>query len=163
MAVERHPQCVLVAQEMATARLLAEWLTDKGFPAEPIMPAAIATPGDSLGFTEETFNGIEVRVLSAEHVKPAKSAIEEMKDEVTAVQERRQKRAERTGTVNAVCEDCGKASDWPALAMGTTETCPHCGNYMDVPDPDENWDDVDFEAADDDNNTEASPADPDAQ
>ena len=28
--------------------------------------------------------------------------------------------------------------------MGKTEVCPHCGQYMDVPDPDENWDDVDF-------------------
>jgi hypothetical protein len=155
MSAERHPLCVLVAPEMATARSLADWLTDKGFPAEPVMPAAIASPGDVLGFTEETFNGIEVRVQSAEHAEPAKQAIAEMKAEVAEVQGRQQKRAERTGTVTAVCEDCGKSSDWPASAMGTTETCPHCGNYMDVPDPDENWDDVDFEEGEEDNETPA--------
>ena len=50
----------------------------------------------------------------------------------------------RTGTVTVACEDCGKSSDWPATAMGTTEVCPHCAGYMDVPDPDEDWSDVDF-------------------
>jgi hypothetical protein len=28
--------------------------------------------------------------------------------------------------------------------MGTTEVCPHCGAYMDVPDPDDDWSDMDF-------------------
>ena len=30
--------------------------------------------------------------------------------------------------------------------MGTTETCPHCGAYIDIPDPDDDstWADVDF-------------------
>ena len=54
-------------------------------------------------------------------------------------------RSTRTGTVEAVCEECGKSSQWPASQMGTTQDCPHCHNYMDVPDPEENWDEVDFE------------------
>jgi hypothetical protein len=151
MADERHPQCVLVAPEMAAARALADWLTEKGFPAEPLMPPAIAATGDSLGLTEEAFTGIEVRVLKAEDAEPAKQAVAEMRDEVAAVRDRQKQRAERTGTVTAVCEDCGKPSDWPASAMGTTETCPHCSSFMDVPDPDENWDDVDFSGDDGDN------------
>ena len=68
-----------------------------------------------------------------------------------ALREREAKRASRTGTVTAVCEDCGKESEWPATAMGTTQTCPHCHCYMDVPDPDENWDDVDFGSEEPDN------------
>jgi hypothetical protein len=28
--------------------------------------------------------------------------------------------------------------------MGTTENCPHCTQYMDIPDPDDDWGDVDF-------------------
>ena len=56
----------------------------------------------------------------------------------------REKRASRTGTTTAICEDCGKSSDWPASAMGTTELCPHCQHYMDIPDPDEDWGGVDF-------------------
>jgi hypothetical protein len=144
MADERHPLCVLVAEQVATARALAEWLTDKGYPAEAVMPGPVATPGDSLGLTEEAFTGIEVRVAKPENVDPAKQLIAEQKDTLKEIQERHQKRAARTGTVTAECEDCGKPSEWPATEMGTVQTCPHCGRYMDVPDPDENWDGVDF-------------------
>ena len=34
--------------------------------------------------------------------------------------------------------------------MGTTEICPHCNGYMDIPDPDEDWSDVDFGSEEED-------------
>ena len=150
MSEERHPHCVEVLEEMAAARALADWLTEKGYPAEPVIPDSVATPGDSLGLSPEAFTGYEVRVAKLEHVDAARQTLEELKEEVAAIRDMRKKRAERTGTITAVCEDCGKSSDWPASAMGTTETCPHCGRYLDVPDPDDqtNWDDVDFSAED---------------
>ena len=68
--------------------------------------------------------------------------------------------AKRTGTVTAVCEECGKSSEWPATAMGTTETCPHCTAYMDIPDPEDDWSEVDFgepeEAAEDSEESDES-------
>jgi rRNA maturation protein Nop10 len=67
------------------------------------------------------------------------------------VQSAQAKRAARTGTVQATCEECGHVSEWPATAMGTTETCPKCGAYMDVPDPDDDWSGVDFGAPEEDN------------
>ncbi len=54
----------------------------------------------------------------------------------------------------AVCEECGKSSEWPAEVMGTTETCPHCQAYMDIPDPDDDWSGVDFGESEDDAETE---------
>lgn len=147
MSEERHPQTILVAEEFSTANALAEWLTEKGFPAEVVRPSAAATPGDSLGLSPEIGSGIEVRVLSVEHVEPAKQAIDEQKAAIAEIRAREEKRAARTGTVEAVCEECGKSSTWPASQMGTTQDCPHCGAYMDIPDPDENWDEADFEGA----------------
>ncbi|MDB5306674.1 MAG: hypothetical protein JWO38_876 [Gemmataceae bacterium] len=146
MADDRHPQCVLVAPEMTTARALAEWLTDKGFPAEVVTPGPVATPGDSLGLSEETFTALEIRVADPEHVGPARTKIAEQKEalEALVIQVLKRKRADRTGTVTAVCEDCGKPSDWPATEMGTTQICPHCDSYMDVPDPEDDWGDIDF-------------------
>ena len=144
MADDRHPQCVLVAEQLATATALADWLTDKGFPAQVVTPEPLGGSGDSLGISEAAAPVLEVRVLKPEHVEPARAAIEEQKEALQAIRARQQKRAERTGTVTAVCEECGKSSEWPASEMGTTQDCPHCGEYMDVPDPDENWDDVDF-------------------
>ena len=57
--------------------------------------------------------------------------------------------------MTATCEDCGKPSEWPAVTMGTTDLCPHCGAYMDIPDPDDDWSDVDFGAPEGDEEEEA--------
>jgi hypothetical protein len=63
-------------------------------------------------------------------------------------QQKAHRRATRTGTVEVVCEECGRAATLPASTAGTVEDCPNCGAYLDVPDPDdEEWDDV--EVADD--------------
>ncbi|MBP3956126.1 hypothetical protein J8F10_12615 [Gemmata sp. G18] len=70
---------------------------------------------------------------------------------MTALNAVREKRASRTGTVTAVCEDCGKSSEWPAQKMGTTENCPHCTGFMDIPDPDEDWSEMDFGVPEDEN------------
>lgn len=158
MADERHPRFILVTEEFTTANAVAEWLTEKGFPAEVVRPDAAATPGDSLGLSPETGAGIEVRVLSVEHVEPAKKAIEEQKEAIAEIRSREEKRAARTGTIDAVCEECNKPSQWPASLMGSTQDCPHCGAYMDIPDPEENWDEMDFEAGEgDDEPKESAP------
>jgi hypothetical protein len=154
MSEDRHPQTILVAEEFATANALAEWLTEKGFPAEVVRPSAAATPGDSLGLSPETGAGIEVRLMSLEHMEPAKQAIAEQKEAIAEIRSREEKRAARTGTVEAVCEDCGKSSTWAASEMGTTQDCPHCHNYMDIPDPEENWDEADFEGAEEEEERE---------
>jgi rRNA maturation protein Nop10 len=86
----------------------------------------------------------EIRVTDPKQADAAKELLTEA---VAAGMKKaiREKRAARTGTTTATCEDCGKPSDWPASAMGTTEVCPHCGGYMDIPDPEEDdWSGVDF-------------------
>ncbi|HJZ53748.1 MAG TPA: hypothetical protein VKE74_02255 [Gemmataceae bacterium] len=141
---ERDPRFVLAVPEPKVAELLAAWLTEKGFPAEPVaLPPTTAT--DPITHAAVPLPGeFQVWVVKIEHAEAAREAIEEQRAGVQALREREAKRANRTGTVTALCEDCGKESDWPATAMGTTQSCPHCHRYMDVPDPDENWDDVDF-------------------
>jgi hypothetical protein len=36
--------------------------------------------------------------------------------------------------INVVCEECGKASEFPASRLGSVEVCPHCGAFVDVGD-----------------------------
>jgi len=49
-----------------------------------------------------------------------------------------QRRATEGGTrdagaqVEAVCEECGERSMFPATQEGTTQSCPRCGAYVDV-------------------------------
>jgi hypothetical protein len=152
MSEERHPQTIHISSEFAAATAIAAWLTEKGFPAEAVRPNAVAAVPDNFGLVPETGSGIEVRVVKAEHVEPAKQALADHREVLAEIRAREEKRAARTGTVEAVCEECGKPSTWPANQMGSTQDCPHCHAYMDIPDPDENWDDADFtdeeEAAD---------------
>jgi hypothetical protein len=144
-------------EDIAAARSLAEWLTEKGHPAMAMVPDLVAAPGDSLGLSPETFTGYEVRVLKEADAEPARQALDDLKDEVAARMDKLKKRSERTGTVKAVCEECGKESEWPAASMGTTEVCPNCDAYMDVPDPDDDeWGDVDFGEKEADNDAEGA-------
>jgi Fe2+ or Zn2+ uptake regulation protein len=41
---------------------------------------------------------------------------------------------EESEPLHVVCEDCNKASDFPASKRGTTQDCPHWGAYVDVGD-----------------------------
>jgi hypothetical protein len=85
----------------------------------------------------------EIRVTNPKQAGDAKELLTEAVA-ASMKQAIRDKRASRTGTTTATCEDCGKPSEWPASAMGTTDVCPHCGGYMDIPDPDDDWSGVDF-------------------
>jgi hypothetical protein len=53
-------------------------------------------------------------------------------------------------TIEAVCEECGHLSLFPAEQTGTVQDCPCCGAYVDVgesPDSEEWW--LDSESSDD--------------
>jgi hypothetical protein len=141
---DRDPRCVMVVEEHTTAAALAEFLIAKGFPAEVVQGGPIGQVADSLGFNETPPPGLEVRVVDVAKAEDARKLLAEQTEAVRQARAAAQRRAERTGTVTATCEECGKSSDWPAAAMGTTEYCPHCAAYMDIPDPEENWDDADF-------------------
>lgn len=153
---DRDPRCVFVTEEHTTAVALAEYLTGKGFPAEVAPAAPIGQTGDSLGFSEAAPPGLEVRVSDPARAADARELLAEHAEVVEQARAAAKRRAERTGTVSATCEECGAASDWEAAEMGTTQDCPHCGAYMDVPDPDESWDGVDFGEGDGDGDGEAA-------
>jgi hypothetical protein len=139
-----NPLTVFVAENEAIAEVVLKLLAAEGIAADTFAPPPRTESDPLTGVSEMvTPDTIEVRVADAVAAEKAKELLASAMS-AAALRAVREKRANRTGTVTAVCEDCGKSSDWPAWAMGTTETCPHCGQYMDVPDPDENWDGVDF-------------------
>jgi hypothetical protein len=98
---------------------------------------------DALGFSSTVAGGLEVRVLNPAQAEEARGLLVEHAAALEELRARDKQRAERTGTTTAVCEECGKSSEWPASEMGHTQVCPHCGRYMDIPDPDDDWGDVD--------------------
>jgi hypothetical protein len=42
------------------------------------------------------------------------------------------------GSVDVVCEECNTICTYPASRWGYVETCPHCGAFVDVGEP-EDW------------------------
>src|SRR5438874_6215409 len=151
---DRDPRCVIVVEELTTAVALVEFLTAKGFPSEVVQGGLIGKTDDSLGFSETRSPGLEVRVTDPAKADDARKLLAEQAEAMQIARAAAQRRAERTGTIAATCEECGKPSDWPAAEMGTTQDCPFCGAYMDIPDPDENWDDVDFEGREEEDGNE---------
>lgn len=145
---DENPLTVFAAENAAVAEVVIKLLEAEGIAAETYAPPPRTESEPITGMSEMvTADALEVRVADAAKAADAREVLGRALS-AAALRAVREKRANRTGTVSAACEDCGKSSDWPASSMGTTEVCPHCGQYMDVPDPDENWDDVDFGDAD---------------
>jgi hypothetical protein len=156
MSEDRDPRVVHVAPDLRTADVIATWLGEKGFKCEVVAPDPPTVGTEGIGLEEPELPGVEIRVIDVDQAGTARDLIAEQREAVQAVRELQEKRATRTGTVTVACEECGKPSDWPAAEMGSTQECPHCARYMDVPDPDDDWGDIDFGAPDDD--TDPKPA-----
>jgi hypothetical protein len=136
-----NPLPFFTAPDVRVATWMVNKLLEMGIPAE-VRPDIPTTTVDPLtgATTMADPTRFEVVVTDPAKLEEARKVLEDQRAEVEA---RREARAARTGTVSAECEDCGKTSTWPASAMGTTESCPHCTAYMDVPDPDDDWGDLD--------------------
>jgi hypothetical protein len=139
--VSDKPLPFFVAPDIRVATWVVNKLLEIGIPAE-VKPDIPATTVDPLTGATSMADpaGFEVVVTDPSKLEEARKLLEDQRAEVEA---RREARAARTGTVTAECEECGKSSTWPASVMGTTENCPHCTAYMDIPDPDDDWADLD--------------------
>jgi hypothetical protein len=138
------PRTVLMTDSPKVAETVVEWLAAEGITAEIFVPRAPTSSDPFAGLAEAAAaEEMEVRVLDVQKVADATKLLSDAQ-RTARLHAIRDQRAQRTGTVTAYCEDCGKSSEWPATAMGTTETCPHCTGYMDIPDPDDDWSGVDF-------------------
>jgi Putative prokaryotic signal transducing protein len=133
--INRDPKCVHVDDNLGRARLVAGWLTSLGIPAEVMdentlggFVGLVSILPDKLGF-----RGVEVWVNDPTQADRAREVLAQQAAEIEA-------KANRTGTLETACEECGKKGTFPVAQQGTIQNCPHCGKMIDVPDPDEEWD-----------------------
>jgi len=138
------PQTVFLAENTQVADAVVALLASAGIPAEIVVPPpqAIVEPLPGVTAMADPPDSIEVRITNPAQLADARGLIDSAIS-AGVVKAIREKRASRTGSVTAQCEECGQPSEWPATAMGTTETCPHCLAYLDVPDPDDEWANID--------------------
>ena len=158
---DKSPLAVFSAPDVRIATWVVNKLLDVGIAAD-VKADIPATTTDAL--TGATSMGdptaFEVLVTDPARVEEAKTVIAEGVEEMRAVQAKRAARAASTTTVTAECEECGKASEWPASTMGSTENCPSCSAYMDIPDPDDDWADLDVGAEDGENGVDQGTSEP---
>ena len=122
--MQRDLTCVYRAMDVGEADIVAAWLGDQGVTvyvkdrnAGSLLPLTVAP------------RGIEVCVVDPQQAEQAKALVREH------LQQRKEKANEPPmgRMIEAVCEECGKASRFPFEQRGTVQTCPHCRQYLDVP------------------------------
>lgn len=145
--IYRDPKCVFVGDKMGLAEVVATWLREHDIPAQVMNPRTLGglqglTPWSSTGVSAA---GIEVWVLDPADAERARQLVAEHEQARAAQAEL----AASSGPAEAVCEECGKTSTHPAAQRGTVQECPHCGEYLDVPDADSALEMVDEEQSPD--------------
>jgi hypothetical protein len=138
--IYRDPKGVFVASDMGTASVVINFLGAHDIPAQLMNQMML---GGFEGLTPYapgiSHKGMEIWVVYPEDAEKARTLLKEHGDRMAADAE---SRANLTGTVSVVCEECGKSADFPASDRGTVQSCPHCAKWVDVPDPNENWDEM---------------------
>lgn len=120
----RDMVCVYRAADVGEADIVAAWLDDQGINVHVKDRHA----GSQAPLTVAP-RGIEVCVIDPAQVVRAEALVRQH------LEYREQKTNEPAmgRTIEAVCEECGKCSQFPFEQRGTVQTCPHCRQYLDVP------------------------------
>ncbi len=117
---------VFLAASVEEADIVVAWLHDRGVDAF-VKNRHSATVFASLATTPK---GVEVVVLDAMQADRAKQLLSEHADQLN----QSGPSLPRGKVFRAVCEDCGRATDFPSELFGSVQTCPHCRANMDATD-----------------------------
>jgi len=122
----RDPVAVYLAANTLEATLLCNMLREAGI--EAFITADVTQAGTWVGgIVPETHEPqVWTERADIERVTPILAEYERRANELpeTAPPEEE--------TMQAVCEDCGKAASFPVRLRGSVQSCPNCGSYMDV-------------------------------
>jgi len=126
--MSRDMNCVYRAASVEEADIVVAWLVDRGISALVRDRHAIGTLNAPPAVAPK---GIAVCVLNEEQAELAKMLLAEHTDEL------KKNRAHiQPGKVfRVVCEECGRASDFPSELYGSVQNCPICRANMDVIEP----------------------------
>lgn len=123
----RNPHCVYEAANVDEADIVVAWLADRGI--KSVVPDRETTR--TLGLPNVVPGGVEVCVADEAQLAEATALVVEHEQALA----RHVAAASRTGTLSVVCDSCGKRFEVEAREAGHVVDCPHCSEYVDVPDP----------------------------
>jgi len=133
--ISRDQRCVFVADYHHEAALVIGLLAEEGIEATVVNDATLGGIEGVVGIVPRAgIKGLEVWVNDLAQATRAREVVAQRAEEVKA---KRAARAARTGSVDVQCPACRKISPFPASEQGTVQECPQCGEYLDVPEPEE--------------------------
>jgi hypothetical protein len=138
MAISK-PVAVYNAENYVEAQVLGTFFVQNGVEAYPTLDT-INTGLSTFGALPEVFkHQVWIDESSMETARPliAEYERERLRRQPTSDNPPRS----ASGTIEAVCEDCGKTTQFAASKNGTTQDCSHCGAYVDVGDDQLDWSD----------------------
>jgi len=120
----REPVCVRRALTAEEADLIAAWLDDQGIKATVMGHDSFGR--QAFGVTDP--EGVGVFVTDEAAAQRAAELLAEHDKAAVRDSDR-----DDPGTVSVTCDGCGSVSAFPPEMRKTTQACPHCGGYVDVP------------------------------
>jgi Putative prokaryotic signal transducing protein len=127
----QDPVAIYAAQTNLEAQMLRHVLTQSGI--EAYASEDLSGVGIWLGGTVPALFNARVWVNRAD----AERATAILQEHQQRAYDRSSGDAAAPGqTVEAVCEECGKRSDFASSQRGSVQECPSCGAFMDVGDAD---------------------------
>ena len=136
----RDPRCVMVADSLGEADVVATFLDGQGIRAE-VMDRNTRGGFEGLSLLSPqgvSSRGIEVWVLDPAQVPQAIELLAEQEMQRTT---RNAVREVGGDPVEVVCEECGTATTFPPEQIGTVQDCPSCAAYLDVGGDEEEFED----------------------
>lgn len=143
MTQDHQNQIVYVSKNRLAAKLMVEWLIDRGVPAHLHTESTPFQrwPTHLLGL--ERTQEYTVQVPYWVDLDELKGLIQEHKEDLlTAAQERQARTPE---VIQLVCEACGHECQFPGDLQGTVQECPRCLEFLDLPGDDD--DEFDWSSA----------------
>ncbi len=136
----KDPRSVFTSDSHDVAEFITEWLQRQGIDAELV--AHLKESSDGTGLTpfsdSQTTSHLEVFVNNVDDVEVVKKLILENKEKI--LQEAERKNDPPPELITFACDHCNEAAVYPGTMQGTVQECPHCGEYLDVPGGEDEYD-----------------------
>jgi hypothetical protein len=124
--ISRDPKCVFVADDMAHATVVANWLESRSIPAKVMDSMTLGGLDGLTGWTGVSARGIEVWVQQTDDVERALALIEEHEGFRSDLEDQ----DSFSRPILAFCENCGTTTEFPGEKREATEECPQCRASM---------------------------------
>ncbi len=133
------PRTIFTSDDLSIAEFVTEWLGKQGVDVELVRHfkesdgVGLSTLSDS-----QSTSHVEVHVKDIEDVEAVKKLIVENQESI--LQEAQKRDETVPETIAVVCEHCEETAVYPGSMQGTVQECPYCGEYLDVPGGEDEFD-----------------------